>query len=207
MPLIRKSSDQPPLPGRDDRDLFGLLVTGTADQRWAAARSVAALPGGVDALAAALATESDARVRSAMFTGMARLGSSASVDAIIPYLRSDDANMRTGALDALRSMPDAVLTRLPALLSDPEADVRLLSCDIVRCLPSAEATPLLCDLLDRESEPNVCAAAVDVLAEIGGPRAVPALRHCADRFPQEAFLGFAIKMALQRVGTPDQRRP
>jgi hypothetical protein len=115
--------------------------------------------------------------------------------------------MRTGALDALRSMPDAVLPRLPALLGDPEADVRLLSCEIVRCLPSANATPLLCDLLVREPEANVCAAAVDVLAEIGGPLAEPALRHCADRFPQEAFLGFAIKMAIQRIGTPDQHRP
>jgi HEAT repeat protein len=200
MALMRKPAGQ--IPVRREADPLAVLIHGSTEERWGAARSVAALPGGVAALTAALATEADARVRSAMFTSMARLASSDCVDAIVPYLRCDDANLRTGALDALRSMPNAVLPRLPGLLSDPDADVRLLTCEIVRGLGTAEATPLLCDLLGRESEVNVCASAVDVLAEIGGPHAVAALRDCADRFPGEVFLGFAIKMAIQRIGSP-----
>ena len=200
MPLMRKPAGQVPV--RNQPDPLAVLVTGSIDERWGAARMAASLPNGVEALRVALATETDARVRSAMFTSMARLATPACVDAIVPYLRSDDANLRTGALDALRSMPNAVLPMLPALLNDPDSDVRLLTCEIVRGLGTAEATPLLCDVLDRDADVNVCAAAVDVLAEIGGPHAVVALQGCADRFPGEAFLGFAIKMAVQRIGNP-----
>jgi HEAT repeat protein len=201
MPLIRKGPAGAPAIGRDDRDVFATLVDGTADERWGAARSIVTLPGGVEALGAALATEADERVRTAMFTSLTRVAQPASVEAVLPYLRSDDANLRTGALDALRAMPRAVLSRLPELLRDADADVRLLSCEIARGLSSSEATALLCDLLERERHANVCASAVDVLADIGGPQAVPALRRCALRFPDDAFLGFAIKMAVQRVGT------
>jgi HEAT repeat protein len=200
MPLIRKGPTDASARGPDGRDVFVLLIDGTEDERWTAARSVVALPGGIEALADALAIETSQRVRTAMFTSLARAASPASVAAVIPCLRSDDANVRTGALDALRAMPEAVLPRLPDLLRDADADVRLLSCELARNLASSEAATLLCDLLERDSSANVCAAAVEVLAEIGDPRVVPVLRRCADRFPNESFLGFAIKMAIQGVG-------
>jgi HEAT repeat protein len=199
VPLIRRGATEVQANKPDDRDCFALLTGGTADERWGAARSAAILPGGVEALGAALRTETDVRVRIAIFTSLARVATPASVEAVLPCLRMDDANLRTGALDALRAVPRAVLPRLPELLNDADTDVRILSCEIARCLAPAEATLLLCDLLDRETDANVCAAAVDVLAEIGQAEAEPALRRCAGRFPQEAFIGFAVKVALQRV--------
>ena len=45
--------------------------------------------------------------------------------------------------------------------------LRLLACELTRNLPSGEAARLLCGLLEHEAEPNVCAAAVEVLAEVG----------------------------------------
>jgi HEAT repeat protein len=199
MPLVRRGTAEAPPNEKDDRACFAILTGGTADERWSAARSAATLPGGVEALGAALGTETDARVRIAIYTSLVRVASPASVDAVLPWLRADDANLRTGALDALRAMPRPVLPRLPDLLSDADTDVRILSCEIARCLAPAEATRLLSDLLDRESDANVCAAAVDVLAEIGQAGAEPALRRCADRFPRQDFLGFAVKVALRRV--------
>ncbi|HEY4174449.1 MAG TPA: HEAT repeat domain-containing protein, partial [Rhodopila sp.] len=172
-----------------------------------AARAAVTLPGGVEALGAALGKEADPRVRTAIFTGLTRVASSASVDAVLPYLRADDANVRTGALDALRAMPRAVLPRLPELLNDADTDVRILSCEIARSLAPAEATSLLCDLLDHETDANVCAAAVDVLAEIGQAAAEPALRRCADRFPRAEFISFAVKVALQRVSAQADDAP
>jgi HEAT repeat protein len=199
MPLVRRGPADAAANGKDDRGSFALLTGGTAGERWDAARSAATLPGGVEALGAALGVETDARVRIAILTSLARVASPASVDAVLPYLRADDANLRTGALDALRAMPRAALPRLPDLLRDADTDVRVLSCGIARCLAPAEATHLLCDLLDRETDANVCAAAVDVLAEVGQAAAEPALRRCAGRFPHVAFIGFAVKVALQRV--------
>jgi HEAT repeat protein len=199
MPLVRRGAVGAPANLTDDRDPLALLTGGTADERRSAARSVVTLPGGVEALGAALGNETDARVRTAMFTSLTRVASSASVDAVLPCLRSDDANVRTGALDALRAMPRAVLPRLPELLNDADTDVRILSCEIARSLAPAEATSLLCNMLDRETDANVCAAAVDVLAEIGQATAEPTLRRCAERFPGSEFIGFAVKVALQRV--------
>lgn len=178
------------------------LTSGSPDARWTAARALAATPDSVPALAQALTAESDARVREAIFTGLARIATPDSAAAVLPYLRSDDATFRTGALDALRAMPEAAKPHLETLLGDPDADVRLLACEIVRNLDGAEATRLLCKLLDTERETNVCASAVDVLAEIGNADALPHLTRCADRFKDDPFLGFSIKVAADRLRSP-----
>lgn len=70
---------------------------------------------------------------------------------------------------------------------------------MVRCLPAGETVALLCGLLERETDPNVCLAAVEVLAESGTPEAVPALRRLAGRFPSQPMLPFAVKVAVERI--------
>lgn len=199
MPLIRKDTAKPAQATGEARDPFAMLREGGPDARWAAARVLSSTPEGVAALAAALLDERDARVREAIFTALAGAGTHESCLAVLPSLRSDDASLRTGALDALRAMPEAAATVMPHLLSDHDADVRLLSCEIARSLPVTQGQALLCGLLDTETEPNVCAAAVEVLAELGDPGAEPALGRCAERFAHEPFLAFAIKIARQRL--------
>jgi len=97
-------------------------------------------------------------------------------------------------------MPNAALPHLPALLSDPDSDIRLLSCEIVRQLPTRTATELLCRLLENEMQANVCAAAVEVLSEVGETSALPVLAKCAERFSDVSFLAFAIQIATTRIG-------
>jgi len=101
----------------------------------------------------------------------------------------------------LRDMVPAVRPRLPALLADPDPDIRLLCCELVRELPAADATDLLCAVLERDTEPNVCAAAIEVLAEIGLPAALPALEQCGARFSDQTFLTFAVKTAADRISS------
>ena len=55
-----------------------------------------------------------------------------------------------------------------------------------------DATRVLCELLEHEPHPNVCAAAIDVLAEVGTRDAIPALKACAERFAGTPFLPFAV---------------
>jgi hypothetical protein len=175
------------------------LASGNPDERWAAARAAANVDGGAKALAAALQTENDARVREAIFTSLARIGTPESANQLLPLLRSDDAQLRTGALDALRLMPEALRELLPTLLQDRDSDVRLLSCELARTLPGETATALLCGLLAGEQQVNVCAAAVEVLAEVGNASALPMLAECGRRFADAPFLGFAIKIAADRI--------
>jgi HEAT repeat protein len=199
MPLIRKPGTDARIQQADPAAVLAALKRGNREERWAAARAATGIEGGVNALAAALPEEQDPRVREAMFTSLARVASFASVTALLPLLRRDDASMRTGALDALRAMPDAVRQHLPDLLRDADSDVRLLSCEIARSLPGDEATSILCALLAQEPEANVCAAAIEVLAELGNRAALPALDDCAARFAGTAFLPFAIQVARARI--------
>lgn len=195
MPLVRKGAGAPPPPPPQPD---AVLNAPTPSERWAAARALTA-PGDVPLLSEALTREADLSVREAILTSLCRIASPESAAAIIPHVRSDDASIRRGALDALISIPQAALPHLPALLSDADPDVRLLSCEIVRALPSEQATALLCDVLQAEVVPNVMTAAIDVLAEIGTTTALPALRAAALRFEREPFLQFSIQDAVERI--------
>jgi HEAT repeat protein len=201
MPLIRKDpAAQRAAEQAGAVDPFALLKTGDASARWSAARSLATMPAGVEAIAEALAEERDAHVREAMFTALARAATPRSAAIVAPFVGSDDAAVRTLAIDALKAMPEAAVTTLGALLGDPDPDVRLLSCEIARAVRSGKATRQLCQLLEHETEANVCGAAIEVLAEIGDKSAAPALALCAARFPDDPFLAFAIKVAGEQLG-------
>jgi HEAT repeat protein len=77
--------------------------------------------------------------------------------------------------------------------------VRLLATELARNMDAAQATRLLCDLIEREQNPNVCGAAIDVLTEVGTPVALPTLERCASRFSTTPFLPFAISVAIARI--------
>src|SRR4051812_43274104 len=207
MPLIRKTPE-PQSPVAADLPSLRLLETGSAEERWAAARAAAASPSNTAVLGAALLREQDVRVRQAIFTSLVHIGTEGSLDAIIPHLRSDNSNVRAGTLDALRAMPALVALRIQRLLQDTDPDVRLLACDLLRTLPAAEANRLLCDLLDTEENANVCGVAIDVVAETGGQECLAALERCAVRFPNDPFLAFSIKIAREGITSrPDAGRP
>jgi HEAT repeat protein len=185
----------------DPTRLAAALEEGTDDERWSAARSAAEYPNGLSILTHALSRELNPRVREAIFTGLSRIGTSESAEAVLLYLSSDDASLRAGALDALRAMPAATAPLLPHVLKNSDSDVRLLACELVRNQPSGAASRLLRDLLATESQANVCAAAVEVLAEVGGPELLPLLAECAARFPEDPFLAFAVQVASERIGS------
>jgi len=163
-----------------------------------AARAAADLEGAEAALSRALRTETDLRVREAMLTGLARIGTPVAVESLLSMLRSDSAALRTGALDALQMLRSlgAVTSQL---LRDADPDVRILSCELARSLPAPEASSLLCEMLAGEQSANVCASAIDVLAEVGGPEALGTLADCARRFRDTPFLLFAINAVSDRI--------
>jgi hypothetical protein len=199
MPLIRKTRDPSSSPPLDLAAVMSALASGTDDERWAAARSAHELPGSAMALAEALLREPNSRVREAMFNSLVRIATPESVELLVLFVRSDEAHLRTGALDSLRALKGAVWPYLPRLLADGDADVRLLACELVRKVPDDEASRLLCKLLESEAEPNVCASALEVLAEVGGADALPVLARCEERFRATPFLAFSIKIAADRI--------
>lgn len=206
MPLIRRDAPKAPAQSVDRAKLAAALTEGTDYERWAAARLAGESPQGLSILRDALSREANPRVREAIFTGLARIRTSESAEAVLPYLGSDDASVRAGALDALRAMPVATAPHIARVLKDDDPDVRLLACELVRNQPSGDASRLLSNLLATESQANVCAAAVEVLAEVGGPELLPMLADCAARFPEDPFLSFAIEVARERIGSQAPNR-
>ena len=86
--------------------------------RWSAARALGGRADAVAALARALGTEQVARVREAIMTALMRVGDEASVRALLPYLRSQDAGQRATAIEALQALPEAIMPFMAALLGD-----------------------------------------------------------------------------------------
>jgi HEAT repeat protein len=207
MPLIRRDAPASPAtdPATDQSASTAIadLASSEADVRWRAARALGLRREGVTELAAALVVENEPRVREAIMTALMRIGDEASVKALLPCLRSQDAGLRAAAVEALQNLPEAISPFLPPLLSDDDADVRILATELTRNLPAGEATDHLSNLLTHEQEPNVCGAAVEVLAEVGTSNAIPALESCAQRFSSIPFLTFAVSTAIARISNSE----
>jgi HEAT repeat protein len=204
MPLIKGGGKtEKPGTGGNNAAHLAALTSADADTRWTAARALAGQASAVPALSAALAGEKLQRVREAIMTALMRVGDDASVKAMLPYLRSQDAGLRAAAIEALQALPDAVAPFMQILFADADSDVRLLATELARNMPEAEATRLLCALIENEQHPNVCAAAIDLLTEVGTPDAVPALERCAARFASTPFLPFAVSVAIARISGTD----
>lgn len=184
------------------RDLDGLVAqlhdNDAGVRRWAA-RDLAEYPQAVPQLASRLLDEGDASVRSVLFSTLARLGSPAVVAALLPLLRSEHAALRNGAIEVLGGLPDEVAPHVDQLLRDGDADVRLFTVNLLGLLPHPAVPRWLAQVLRSEAEPNVVGAAIDVLAEVGGPEAAEPLRVAAGRFEGDPFIAFAAQLALQRI--------
>jgi len=184
------------------RDLDGLCAQ-MADpdpgvRRWAA-RDLAMHSQAVNQLVARLGVEPDASVRAVIFSSLAQIGGPAVVDAVLPLLRSEDAMLRNAAIEVLAGLPDAVAPRIEALLADADSDVRIFSINLLGQLPHPSVPKWLAQVLQREMQANVVGAALDVLAEVGGPELAQPLRQTLARFADEPYMAFAAELVLRRI--------
>lgn len=169
------------------------------DRRCEAAHHLAGQPGHCDALGRRLKIEPLERVQQALFTALTRLATPASAGVLLPLLRSESAPLRNGAIEALASMPAATGAHVGPLLHDADPDVRIFTVNLLGDLRHPQVTPWLLDVLQQDTAVNVVAAAVEVMAEIGQPEHVEALRAAAARFATDPFMAFAIGMAIERI--------
>ncbi len=202
---LKKSGDVSALrriePREYPRDLDGLRAQlSDADagvRRWAA-RDLAAHPAAASMLCARLFDESDAAVRAVLFSSAAQIGGDEVVDGMLPLLRCEDAALRNGAIEVLAGLPEAVGPRIESLLHDSDSDVRIFTINLLGDLPHAKVPAWLGQVLQSERETNVVGAALEVLAEVGNPELLPALRAARERFADDPFITFAADVALER---------
>src|ERR1019366_773410 len=125
--------------------------------------------------------------------------SPAVVTGLLPFLGSEDANLRNGAIEALQHMPDEVAPHVVSMLADEDSDVRIVAVNVLAALPHPMVPEWLLQVVLHDPHVNVCAAAQDALVEAGEPDVIPALEALADRFPGVAFIQFAVDAAIRRI--------
>jgi HEAT repeat protein len=203
MPFVKRDAPTSPRPDRtpevDAASALTDLASPDLERRWSAARALGGRREAISALASALGIEQVPRVREAIMTALIRIGDDASIRALLPFLRSQDAGLRAATVEALQALPEAISPFLDTLLQDSDSDVRILATELARNMPAADATRVLCRLLEHEQHANVCGAAIEVLAEVGTRDAIPPLQSCAGRFSNNPFLSFAVSTAIARV--------
>jgi HEAT repeat protein len=206
MPLTRNTDKTPALhevePRRFERDFDGLceqLAHGRPDERRWAARDLGQHPQAAEVLCQRLAAETDASVRAALFTSVSRIGSHDVVARLLPMLRSEDAALRNGALEVLAGLPALVAPAVDALLLDDDHEVRIFAVNLLVDLCHEAVGDWLLRVLESEPEPNVVGAALEVIAEVGGREALPALAAVRTRFAAEPYLVFAADVARSRI--------
>ncbi|WP_445491782.1 HEAT repeat domain-containing protein [Rhodopseudomonas sp. RCAM05734] len=205
MPLVRFASDVP----HTKTETFELredqLTGNDVDERRRAARALSGNPAAAATLAARLECEPDPRVRDALFGSLADIGGALAAKLIASFIRSDDANLRGGAIESLKRLDNDAVTVLDALMNESDVDVRILAIEVTRAWPSEVANPRLLRVFEHEPHVNVCAAAVDVATEVGTKELLAALYGLRTRFAGEPFLVFAIDIACDRIRCNDPR--
>lgn len=181
------------------------LAGNDVDQRRRAARALSGDPAAASVLAVRLECESDPRVRDALFSSLADIGGMRAAELLAPFIRSDDASLRGGAIEALKRLGSDAAAVLDVLMNDADTDVRILAIEVTRAWPSGLANPRLLCVFEHEPHVNVCAAAVDVATEVGTKDLIVALDGLRARFAGEPFLCFAIEIASERIRGDDVR--
>ncbi len=206
MPLTKTGKKAPTTERRNNERDFNGLVLQLDDprptaRRWAV-RDLAAYPDAYAVLLEYLVKEQDGTVLEGILTNLIAIGTIEVVDGLLPMLRSQDAKLRNSIIEALQQMPEAVGKRMEALLQDPDPDVRIFAINVLQTLRHDHAPQWLHSVILADAHVNVCATAIDVLAEVGTPEMIPDLQALVDRFPDEAFIAYAVGVAARQIQCP-----
>jgi len=151
-------------------------------------------------LAEILSSNSDPFAREAALTGLARIGGDEAIRALVGLLGTDDARLRNAIIETLPSLGEQVIELVTPMLCDADPNVRVYALTALQPIASSRAAELALRVALADPHINVCAAAVEVVAESGTPEMASALQSVPARFPDHPFLRFAVRAALEEIG-------
>jgi HEAT repeat protein len=143
--------------------------------------------------------DADPEVRQAVIAALEDLGDPRAIVPLIGRIQEQRASLRRQAALALGALGDArAVGALIVALADADASVRMAAASALGKLKARDAVWSLGTLVERESDPEVQAAALDGLGAIGTPNAVETVLRALSlsRPPRDIIEG-----ALVRAGT------
>jgi len=168
------------------------------ERRWAA-RDLADYKEASSYLVEQLMKEKDIAVREIIISSLLAIGDEIAIAGLINCLKSDDAHLRNSAIEALKQVSEKVSPYIEKLLQDREPDVRIFAVNILESLRHPNVVKWLIEVIEKDENVNVCATALDLLAEVGTEEAIPAIKKVRERFKNEPYIQFASDIALKRI--------
>jgi HEAT repeat protein len=168
------------------------------ERRWAA-RDLADYKEASSYLVEQLMKEKDIAVREIIISSLLTIGDEIAIAGLINCLKSDDAHLRNSAIEALKQVSEKVSPYIEKLLQDREPDVRIFAVNILESLRHPNVVKWLIEVIEKDENVNVCATALDLLAEVGTEEAIPAIKKVRERFKNEPYIQFASDIALKRI--------
>jgi len=145
------------------------------ERRWAA-RDLADYKEASSYLVEQLMKEKDIAVREIIISSLLAIGDEIAIAGLINCLKSDDAHLRNSAIEALKQVSEKVSPYIEKLLQDREPDVRIFAVNILESLRHPNVVKWLIEVIEKDENVNVCATALDLLAEVGTEEAIPAIK-------------------------------
>ena len=185
---------------RDFEGLTNQLSSKNPTERRWAARDLAEYKEASSYLIEQLMKEKDITVREIIISSLLSIGDEIAISGLIDCLKSDDAHLRNSAIEALQQIPEQVAPYIENLLHDKEPDVRIFTINILESLRHPKVVKWLIDVIENDENVNVCATALDLLAELGTEESIQAIKKVKERFKNEPYIQFASDIALRRIG-------
>ena len=211
MALLKRpilQADRPVLdvPSPSRESLVALMRSGaTPAARRGAAQDLALYFAADDELVASLLHERDPVVQTAILAALVSIGTEVAADGVAEAICANDASLRNAAVDALRGFGAKALPQVERLLASPHSEHRIVAVGLLEARDDPGARALLHDVLASDEDVNVGLAAVEVLSSIGDPCDEAALRGFQHRFPGNAFVAFATRLACRRAVAGDAK--
>jgi HEAT repeat protein len=203
---IKKSEDKGNKPKGEKRiakrefeDLLIQLSSPLSTERRWGARDLAEFPEASSYLLDQLKKENDISVQEVIISSLIKIGDDIAIKGLINLLKSEDAHLRNAAIEALQNVPEKVSAYIEKLLHDNNSDVRIFTVNILESLRHPNVIKWLIEVLENDKNINVCATALDLLAEVGTKEALPAIKKVKERFSDEPYIQFAADLALRRI--------
>lgn len=135
-------------------------------------------------------------VQEASDRALRRIGGEATVHAMSPLLRSDDAPVRNIAMDVLREVGSHDYSVVVDLLRDEDPDIRIFASDILGSVDNVLVVAPLCEALLRDPEVNVRYQAAVSLGSLARPEAAKCLNQAMN---DEEWVQFSVIEALTKI--------